>query len=389
MKILYLTGISPHHKTGIYNAVIDRIKEIDKLKIDYSLYSIIEVDSFLIRTLKLMLGKEKSYSVESDAIINDNEISYQIVRIQKSIFSKIFEWISPKYYFKKIIHKLNLSIQEFDLIHCHWVYPHGYIGMMISQKYNIPYVISAHGSDVHTIPFKSKFKNNRSRIVLKNSSANFFVSKKLQQIAEKKLSSPQARSNISYNGVTVPKIEQVTNNGYLKIGYVGNLNYTKGADLLPDIFIGLHSKISDNVTFTIAGDGIYFSSLREQFDKLSKLKVNMLGKISREAALSLMQELDLLIIPSRNEGFGIVAIEALLSGTKVAASTAGGLSEILEDYDMTFNLDETDLSNFIEFCFQKLYSEGISENIVNQCSKKYSITRIVEKEIEVYRKVLY
>jgi glycosyltransferase involved in cell wall biosynthesis len=51
----------------------------------------------------------------------------------------------------------------------------------------------------------------------------------------------------------------------------------------------------------------------------------------RDDAPSLMRHLDVLVLPSRQEPFGTVLVEAMAVGTPVVASRVGGLAEVVED----------------------------------------------------------
>ena len=59
--------------------------------------------------------------------------------------------------------------------------------------------------------------------------------------------------------------------------------------------------------------------------------VDFLGYLSAEALPAFYNGLDMLVIPSRQEGFGIVGIEAMASGLPVIATRCGGPEDYVED----------------------------------------------------------
>lgn len=57
--------------------------------------------------------------------------------------------------------------------------------------------------------------------------------------------------------------------------------------------------------------------------------VTDLGRVPHRKLLSLMRDADFLVLPSREEGFGLTACEAMAMGTPVLASRVGGVPELV------------------------------------------------------------
>ena len=110
--------------------------------------------------------------------------------------------------------------------------------------------------------------------------------------------------------------------------FVGRLVYQKG----PDILIGaipavLHKR--GDVQFVIAGDG----SMRGLLEDIAKgLPVTFTGFLTDAGIRRLMNAADVVVIPSRNEPFGLVLTEAWSAGKCVVASDVGGLAENIENF---------------------------------------------------------
>ena len=98
------------------------------------------------------------------------------------------------------------------------------------------------------------------------------------------------------------------------------LSYEKGIDLLIEA-----AKLAPEIQFVVAGDG----PLRESLQTDSPANVLFLGRIDN--VRQMMQAADCVIIPSRSEGQGIVALEAFAAGVPVIASNVGGLPESIVD----------------------------------------------------------
>jgi glycosyltransferase involved in cell wall biosynthesis len=115
------------------------------------------------------------------------------------------------------------------------------------------------------------------------------------------------------------------------IGYVGRIeNAQKGVDQLPIVAKYLKKSLYENFEFVIVGDG---SDKDHTMQLCQEHKVaayfQFLGFIVD--INSLLDTIDLLVVPSRREPFGLVAIEALAKGIPVVAFSVDGLCEIMEE----------------------------------------------------------
>ncbi|KOV79818.1 glycosyltransferase family 4 protein [Nocardia sp. NRRL S-836] len=82
----------------------------------------------------------------------------------------------------------------------------------------------------------------------------------------------------------------------------------------------------------VAGGGSQTEWLRDQARKHRVLRaVEFVGHLSDRSLAALLAAADAVVLPSRYEPFGIVALEAAAAGTPLVASTAGGLGEVVLD----------------------------------------------------------
>jgi glycogen(starch) synthase len=80
----------------------------------------------------------------------------------------------------------------------------------------------------------------------------------------------------------------------------------------------------------IAGQGRQAAALVEQSRKLRvRRAVDFVGHLSDRTLVALLAAADVVVLPSRYEPFGIVALEAAAAGAPLVASTAGGLAELV------------------------------------------------------------
>jgi len=119
------------------------------------------------------------------------------------------------------------------------------------------------------------------------------------------------------------------NNCYNKIGFLGRLDYSKGADILIHAFEKITNKVG-NVFLEIAGSGKQESALREQVERLGICdKVFFRGNIPYSEVLHFLKSLNFLVVPSRMDNLPTVALEAFSVATPVIGSDAGGIPDII------------------------------------------------------------
>lgn len=118
-----------------------------------------------------------------------------------------------------------------------------------------------------------------------------------------------------------------TADGRFRVLFVGQLVHRKRLDLLID---ALGRVGSDAVELVVAGAGELEAELRERAFRTLGDRVRWLGRQSQGSIAAIMASADCLVLPSRFDGWGAVASEALLVGTPVICSAGCGCREAVE-----------------------------------------------------------
>lgn len=116
------------------------------------------------------------------------------------------------------------------------------------------------------------------------------------------------------------------------IGLVARLESIKGADLAIPAFAKI-LETNPEYRLIIVGDG-KMRPLMEQQQRdfgIASDRIEWTGKVAYERIVELYNQMDIVWVPSRSEGFGLSAIEAMAQGCAVVASNAGGLAEVVHD----------------------------------------------------------
>ena len=136
-------------------------------------------------------------------------------------------------------------------------------------------------------------------------------------------------ATVVHPGVSIPAQAATRPDGPPAIGTVGRLEPVKGLETLLEAFSALAPAHPD-LRLEIAGRGSCEPELRASAARMGLAdRVDFLGW--REDVAALHARWRMFAQPSRHEGFGLAALEAMASGLPVVASATGGLPELVED----------------------------------------------------------
>lgn len=180
-------------------------------------------------------------------------------------------------------------------------------------------------------------------VVSKNAEASWFGSSSL--FDEHKTLRKQPKHFTVYNAIDIIRIQElakgIDSNKEKKMqhiapksfifGAVSRLRQEKGIDLLIEAFSKLVT-LNQEVHLHIVGNGPDEKELKDLVTKLNIAdKVTFFGEASWEIAMQQMALMDVVVVPSRFEGFGLSAAEAMAMGKPVVASNVFGLKEVVSD----------------------------------------------------------
>jgi len=111
--------------------------------------------------------------------------------------------------------------------------------------------------------------------------------------------------------------------GGLRLLYVGRLDLQKGGD----VFCAALGRLGERACGIIAGGSVLGDSEKLQMPP----NVCSVGWVGQAQLETLFDSADALVMPSRWEGFGLTATEAMRAGLAVIASRVGGLVEVVDD----------------------------------------------------------
>jgi glycogen(starch) synthase len=182
---------------------------------------------------------------------------------------------------------------------------------------------------------------------------------------------PPERVQVVPNGIPdyffLPRERSRSQEGVLRLLFVGRCVEDKGVYLLPELLELLHRR-GLKANLSLVGE---FRSLADQqeFQQIAAeqgLKDSLLfrGVVPREDMPALYAQADCLLAPSLcDEAFGLMSVEAQAVGTPVVAFKAGGLVETLEDGQTGFLCERGDVQALAECLLRLHQEEGLWERM--------------------------
>ncbi len=375
MKILIISHLYPSPVNNIYGIFVHKqVLSLYKKGIDII---VISPRPFVPPFFKNFKKKWLEYS-NTPYYKYYNGIPVHYPRYFSLPFKKIYHIYTKLYYLysKKIIKEI-LSYTKIDLIHAHVACPDGYVANKIYELFNIPFVLTVHGYDFYQTIYKNYICRNYIKNILNNANYVVVVSSKLKQIAEVELNIKRkieviANGYSTYNGNTVEYDQKFIKNKNhdIIILSVSTLIKRKKIDLNIKAIRNLKQKIP-NIKYLIVGEG----NERDQLEKLVRkycLQKNVffLGRLDNKEVLKLMENVTIFSLPSINESFGVVYLEAMAHGIPIIACKGEGIEDVIKDGTNGFLVEP---NNVIELTNKMLYIINNPKKIIKICKKAYKL----------------
>jgi len=280
-----------------------------------------------IRWVRYFVDKGYKVSVISwrpEAIPGARIYSFPEFVESPSRVARIFDFFTKFIKFRLLLIKLKP-----DIVHIHFTPSHKESLFYFGVK-NI--IASTWGSDVvDQIKFPGKIHRYR-RFFFKQAkvitATTNFLAKATSKYTEKEI-------HIIPFGVNCedfsPEKKTVRNDGLINIGFVKHLLPTYGPEYLI-LAMNLVVKKRPNVRLLMAGKGDMLEELNNLVKSLElDNNVKFVGKIPHNEVPVFLANIDIFVMPSNYDSFGVAAIEAQAMEIPVVATNVGGIPEAIVD----------------------------------------------------------
>lgn len=278
---------------------------------------------------------------------------------------------------------LKARNEEFDIIHSHYSIPQGLAGALIKKAAKKPLVLTVHGSDVTGLGSTPIFRPIL-RWVLRSSDIIIAVSEHLKERLIDLGAAPE-KIKVIHNGVDPAKRSK---GSAKRIVFVGALVKQKGVDLLLNA-CKLLEEDKREVELYIVGDGPERKNLERLASKLGLKNVTFTGYVDDLDTVFTTEST--LVLPSREEGFGITILEAMARGIPVIASNTGGIPEIISEGVNGLLFEREDVGQLYRSIVTLLEDESFRKKLIDEglkTVKKFSWEKMVDEVGTVYEELL-
>ena len=336
-------------------------------------------------------------------ILTDYLLSKHVNRFLTLILHKLSRFIeifTPYLYLPYIrfikaplIYKICRLIKKnnIELIHLHTQLHRDLFGVFAAKKMKVPCISHlrsnrSHGFEARRARFCNQFIT--SYLAISKGIKNHWIN----------LGLDKNKTKILYDGIIISSIKPANirkdwNIGdevkYI-IGCVGRLSWEKGHIFLLNAF-ALFSKMMPDTVLVIVGDGDIKKELEQNaYDLGLREKIIFTGY--QLNASDMTAAFDLLIVPSKEEPFGLVVIEGMRAGTPVIGTNAGGIPDIIEHNRNGMLIEYNDVEALSEAMKKLLIDEQLRSKVTSKgfetVKERFSIERYASELDIVYAKTL-
>ncbi len=287
-----------------------------------------------------------------------------------------------------------------DLLHVHYAIPHASVAFLAKSilktfGINIPVITTLHGTDI-TLVGKDPSLSSVVEFSINNSDAVTAVSQYLKEATYENFAITR-EIDVVYNFIDMKRFYRKDKDHFKLaiapenekiITHISNFRTVKRAEDALYAFKKIYKDIPSKLL--MIGDGPERPKLEKICREIGLChEVRFLGK--QGAIEELLSISDLFLLPSSNESFGLVALEAMAMRVPVVSTNAGGIPEVNVHGQTGYLTEIGDVDSMAKYAKMILSNPQEHEAFRERAYKKaqeFQVDKIVPQYEEIYQKAL-
>jgi N-acetyl-alpha-D-glucosaminyl L-malate synthase BshA len=287
-----------------------------------------------------------------------------------------------------------------DVMHAHYAIPHAvcaYLARQVARSSRFKVVTTLHGTDITLVGGDPSFRP-LTRFGIEQSDGVTAVSSYLrkQTLEVFELDRPiEVIPNFVDTAKFTPRgdgacpKERFAKKGERVILHISNFRQSKRVPDAVRVFAAVRREVPSRLL--LVGDGPDRVPARELADELGVSKwIRWLGQL--DAVEDVFSVADLFLLPSKNESFGLAALEAMSAGVPVIASNAEGIPELVRNGETGYLLPVGDVEGMARRATE-LLSDAKKHAAMSEASRRvaienYEVGKIIPQYEDFYGRVL-
>lgn len=282
-----------------------------------------------------------------------------------------------------------IKSHRYDLNHTHFIFPDGILAKIVQMMVGLPYIITAHGSDVpgynpDRFQVQHKILATIWKRVAKGAEQIICPSRSIETLIHSINST--IRTTIIANGINLDKFNP-SRTKLNRVLIVTRMFERKGVQYL----LKALENLEHHYEIHIVGDGPYLKTLQGHVDE-KNLDVKFWGFLDNQSKeiRDLYETSRIFVLPSEAENFPIVLLEAMAAGMAIITTEGTGCAEVVGDAALFIRPRD---SESIKDAFKRLivdpeYCSRLGGRARKRLEDRFGWGSITQQYSELYQKIV-